>query len=94
MATPESKVKRAVKAWLDARNIWHCSPIGSVFGKSGVPDILACWDGQFIAIECKAPGKRHNVTDLQLDQLNAIQAAGGKALVVADVSDLDVLERK
>lgn len=92
MPTPESKVKTAVKKWLDARDIWHCSPIGTIFGKSGVPDILACWKGKFIAIECKAPGKEHSVTDLQKDQLNAIAAAGGIALVVSDVSDLEVLE--
>lgn len=91
MATPESKVKAGVKKWLDARGIWHTSPIGTVFGKAGVPDILACWNGRFLAIECKAPGKRNNTTALQKHQLASIMAAGGMAIVVDNPSDMDSL---
>jgi hypothetical protein len=91
-ATPESKVKAKVRAWLQARGIWYCQPIGSAFGPSGVPDIVACWKGRALGIEVKAPGKRSNTTTMQDRQLEQIRAAGGIAIVVDDVSQLDELE--
>ena len=89
--TPEGKVKARVKAWLQARGIWNCTPIGSQFGNAGVPDILCCWDGKFLGIEVKAPGKRGNTTDMQDRQLAGIRASGGTAIVVDDVSQLESL---
>lgn len=87
--TPEGKVKAKVKAWLKARSIWHCTPIGSQFGSSGVPDVLCCWGGRFVGIEVKAPGKRNNTSDLQKRQLKAIADSGGIALVIDDINQLE-----
>lgn len=89
--TPEAKVKAKVKAWLTARGIWHCTPIGSQFGSAGVPDVLCCWNGRFLGIEVKAPGKRSNTSDLQRRQLAGIAAAGGIAIVVDDVAQMEGL---
>lgn len=91
MATPESKVKAGIKAWLTKHKVWYCTPIGSQFGNGGIPDFLCCHGGRLIGIEAKAPGKRANTTDLQQRQLAAIQAAGGLAIVVDDVSQLEGL---
>lgn len=88
-ATPEAKVKAKIKAWLKQRGIWYCMPIGTGFGNSGVPDFVCCADGRMLAIEAKAPGKRRNTTDLQDRQIEAIRAAGGIAVVVDDVSQLE-----
>lgn len=90
--TPEGAVKAKIKSWLKARNIWYSMPIGSGFGKSGVPDFLCCWDGRFLAIEAKAPGKRSNTTVMQDNEIIGIHKAGGMAIVVDDVSQLDELE--
>lgn len=86
--TPEAKVKAKVKVWLQARGIWYCTPIGSQFGNGGVPDFLCCWNGRFLGIECKAPGKRSNTTDLQRRQIQSINDCGGTAIVVDDVTQL------
>lgn len=88
-ATPESKVKAAVKRWLAAKGIWYCMPMGTGFGNSGVPDFVCCMEGKFLAIETKAPGKRHNTTVLQKRQIASIKDAGGEAVVIDDVSQLD-----
>ena len=88
-ATPESKVKAAVKRRLAAKGIWYCMPMGTGFGNSGVPDFVCCMGGKFLAIETKAPGKRGNTTVLQKRQIAAIQDAGGDAVVIDDVSQLD-----
>lgn len=92
--TPEGVVKDGIKAWFKARGIWSCAPIGTGFGASGVPDFVACWNGKFLAIEAKAPGKRGNTTVMQDNQIMGIHKAGGIALVVDDVAQLDELEAR
>jgi Holliday junction resolvase len=86
--TPEAKVKLAVKKILDELGIYHFSPFQAGMGRSGIPDIIGCHKGRFIAIECKA-GK-NTTTALQRRELNAITAAGGFAAVVweDDIKDL------
>lgn len=87
--TPEGRVKAAVKKWLKLHGVWYCTPMGTQFGQSGVPDFVCCIGGRFLAIETKAPGKRGNTTPLQKQQIAAIQEALGIALVVDDAAQLD-----
>lgn len=94
MATPEGKVKAAVKKWLQARGVWFCMPAANGFGKAGVPDFLCCWQGKFLAIETKAPGNRRGTTTMQDVQIAGIHKAGGAALVIDDVAQLDVLDKE
>lgn len=65
---------------LKERGFWYVFPIGSVYTRSGTPDIIACCGGRLVAIECKS-GK-NKPTALQEKELNAIAAAGGAAFVV------------
>ena len=60
-------------------------------GAHGIPDFICCFQGKFVGIECKAPGKRSNTSALQDQQIAAIQAAGGMAVVVDDVGQLNEL---
>ena len=87
--TPEGRVKQAVKRWLTARGIWHYMPVQNGMGVVGIPDLICCWNGKFLAIETKAPGKRNHTTANQDRQLTLIHQAGGAALVVDDVTQLD-----
>jgi hypothetical protein len=80
MATPESKVKLKVKKVLDELGAYHFSPMMTGYGHSGVPDIIVCYSGMFIGIECKS-GK--NVpTLLQESNMKRIRGAGGYTIVV------------
>lgn len=92
--TPEGKVKAAVKTWLKARGIWFCMPMGTGYGNSGVPDFICCWNGRFLAIETKAPGKRSNTTVMQDNQIMGIHRANGMAIVVDNIEQLDQLEER
>ena len=92
--TPEGRVKDQVKAWLKARGIWFFLPVSNGMGAMGIPDLICCWAGRFLAIECKAPGKRGNTTPLQDYQIAGIHKAGGAAIVVDSVAQLDELERR
>ena len=80
MATPESKVKKQVKKILDDLGAYHFSPMMDGYGRSGVPDIIACYKGKFIGIECKAGDKKPTL--LQLRNIEDIKRNQGLAIVV------------
>lgn len=80
MSTPEAKVKVRVKKLLAEFNAYFTMPAGTGFGRSGVPDFLICYKGQFIAVECKAGDNKP--TALQLRELKAIEDTGGMTLVI------------
>ena len=82
MATPESKVKAAVKKQLEAAGAYHFSPSANGYGHAGIPDIICCINGRFLAIECKAGKGR--TTALQARELQRIVDAGGVSLVIYD----------
>ena len=78
--TPEAKVKKKVVAILKKYEAYYFYPVTGGYGRSGVPDVIACHDGRFIGIECKAGSNKP--TPLQQKNLDDIQAAGGVALVI------------
>jgi Holliday junction resolvase len=80
--TPEGKVKTSVRKVLDRLGIYHFMPPGMGLGRSGIPDIIGCYNGRFIAIECKA-GKGQ-LTALQARELASIKAAGGLTFVARE----------
>ena len=78
--TPEGKVKARLKKYLDEMGIYHFSPFQAGMGRAGVPDVIGCYRGLFVAFECKA-GKG-KTTALQEREINAIRAAKGLAFVI------------
>lgn len=86
--TPEGKVKDAVKKELRKRDIWFFMPMQNGFGVVGIPDFICCWDGLFLAIETKAPGKRTQTTPNQDRVIAEIKDHSGRAIVVDDVSQV------
>lgn len=91
--TPEAKLKKKIKKLLDAHGVYHFSPIGGPYSSRGVPDIICCADGKFIAIEVKAPGRLYNVTRLQAHNIEQIRKAGGIALVTDSIDHMEVYLR-
>lgn len=83
-ATPEKKVKDAVRKILTEMGIYHFMPAANGFGRAGIPDIICCYSGRFLAIECKA-GKG-KTTALQARELAAIRAARGMAFVINETN--------
>jgi Holliday junction resolvase len=82
--TPESKVKKKVVDILRAAGAYYFFPATGGFGRSGVPDIIVCFKGRFIGIECKAGD--NTPTALQQRELMRIIDAGGSAFVVNEES--------
>ena len=73
--TFENKIKKYIKD-----NGGYCVKyFGCNYSTSGTPDILACINGYFIAIEVKAQNGKP--TELQLAKIADIRKAGGFAYV-------------
>lgn len=83
-ATPEKKVKDKVVAVLKAAGVYYFFPATHGFGRSGVPDIVCCVSGKFLAIECKANGNKP--TALQIREIEAIRRNDGCAVVVDETN--------
>jgi len=88
--TPEKKVKLKVVALLKQHSAYCFYPVAGGFGSAGIPDIVACFMGRFIAIECKA-GKG-KTTALQDKNIAQIKDAGGLAIVVNEENLIEVQE--
>ena len=89
-STPEAKVKAAVKKLLDERGIYHFSPVQNGMGRAGIPDIIGCFNGRFLGIECKAgKGKTTALQDLELEK---IRKAKGFTYVVNEHNLQDLKE--
>ncbi len=85
----EKKVKEGVKKILKKLGCYYCMPATGGYGASGVPDILVCYRGRFIGIECKSDGNKP--TALQKKHLNDITHAKGQSLVI-DETNINMLE--
>lgn len=77
--TPEGKVKARLTKELKKLGVYYFFPATWGMGRSGVPDVICCVRGMFIAIECKA-GK-NKPTELQRKEMALIEGSGGKVFV-------------
>jgi Holliday junction resolvase len=82
--TPEKRVKTKVESILKGEGAYYFFPATHGYGRSGVPDIIACVNGRFLAIECKAGGNKP--TALQVREIELIRLAGGVAVVVNEAN--------
>ena len=89
MATPEKKVKLKVCAKLKELGAYYFYASTGGYGASGVPDIVACYKGKFIGIECKANGNK--ATALQQKHLREISMQQGVSLII-DETNIEMLE--
>ena len=84
----EKWVKAQVVKMLKELDAYYFYPVASGYMRTGVPDIVACYRGRFLGIECKANGNR--TTEIQDRNLVAIKKNGGIAVVI-DENNLDQL---
>lgn len=102
MATNETGVVREIvqAVNLEYPGSWGMKVHGSPYQPVGVPDLLFCIRGRFVALEVKhqKPGESREhaaqrATDAQLAQIRGIRRAGGGAEVVCSAEEaLHVIE--
>ena len=76
----EKRFEQKIKNFLKSQNCYYVKYFGCGFSRAGVPDILACVNGYFLAIEVKA--ERGRISELQRINIEHINNCGGVALVV------------
>ena len=67
-------------------NLFYWKEHGGMYGTAGIPDIIVCYRGRFIGLECKV-GK-NKPTVLQAVTIRPIIQAGGYAVVVRTVEEV------
>ena len=76
----EKTFENKIKAFLKSKGAYFIKTHGDRFSRVGVPDIIACVNGHFVAVEVKsATGKP---SELQLYHLDEIQKAGGHSFLL------------
>lgn len=94
---PEAELQSAVVQYLEVRfgsRVWILNHRGGIGQRSGIPDLLICLDGRFLALEIKASSGKGRLGPHQKLELEAIRQAGGKAAVVASFEELEEVLRE
>ena len=84
----EKKLTAAIEAAIRAEwpMAWVYKVLGGPYARAGVPDLLCCIEGRFVAIEVKVPSG--HLTVRQEHEIECIKRAGGIAFVCRSVDEL------
>lgn len=89
MDTPEAKVKDEVKRILNRYGVYYFMPVSTGYGVKGAPDFIACVEGRFLGIECKA--NLGQLTKLQEQVMLKIKDSGGSYMVFRENSSRELI---
>lgn len=82
----ESDIVRTILKYLKTVPDCFCwKEHGGMYGTAGIPDIICCYRGKFVAFEVKT--EKGKTTALQESVINKIQKCSGKVAVVRSVDD-------
>lgn len=76
----EKAFENKIKAYLKSIGAYFVKTHGDRFSRVGTPDIIACVNGHFVAVEVKAENGRPS--ELQLHHIKEIKKAGGYATIL------------
>ncbi len=83
---PETRlIKKILKCLQSEFPGFYYKTHGNMYQKRGLPDIIGCYEGDFIGLEVKMPGKEP--TAIQCDILSQIEQSGGNNCVVHSVEE-------
>ena len=83
----ESSITKSILKYL--RGLDRCfawKEHGGMYGAAGIPDVICCYQGQFLAFEVKRPGNKP--TAIQKATIDKMRQAGGKVYIVHSVGDV------
>jgi Holliday junction resolvase len=81
---PEKNVEDAIKAYLVRKGAFTIKVFANEMQGKGLPDLIVCYKGRYLAFEVKAPNGR--VAKIQKATLRRIAKAGG---IIASPRSLD-----
>lgn len=89
--TPETALKRDVKRYLTFKRYFCFSILQGLGAYKGIPDIIACRNGQVLFIECKAPKGKQSPDQIEFEK--RIKEAGSNYLLIKDINELIAYEK-
>lgn len=89
--TPEARLKMEIRRYLDSIGAFWSNVQGGPGSKPGDPDIIACYNGRYVALEAKSPiGVLSPIQKVRRDD---IRKAGGIYGLVRKIEDVEELFR-
>jgi len=85
----EADLTRKLIKYLKSQGAYAVKIHGNMY-TAGLPDIVGCYNGVFLGLEVKKPGRVNTLTKLQAKTLDDISDSGGVACVVTDIEDCDL----
>ena len=76
----EKLYENKIKAYLKSIGAYFIKTHGDRFSKVGTPDIIACVNGYFVAVEVKAENGKPS--ELQIYHIEQINKAGGYGVIL------------
>lgn len=76
----EKLFENKIKKYIEDQGGWQVKFFANRMTKTGIPDILACVNGYFLAIEVKAQNGKPS--ELQKHHVRKINDAGGYAIIL------------
>ena len=76
----EKIFENKLKSYLESIGAYFIKTHGDRFSRVGTPDIIACVNGHFVAVEVKAENGKPS--DLQLYHIQQIKKAGGYGVIL------------
>lgn len=84
--TPEGLLKKRLKDLMNERGAYSTPIPGGAYGSPGAPDLVACYKGQFIAIEAKVGYNK--LSHWQTIHKKRIEESGGIYIIAYSVDDV------
>lgn len=76
----EKNFENRLKKFLEDEGCWFVKFFANAYTKSGIPDILCCCNGYFVAVEVKAPNGKPS--ELQKWNIKKINDGNGYGLIL------------
>ena len=88
----EKQIENQIKKYLKSIGAYVVKYFGCTYSQAGVPDLIICYKGRFIAIEVKTDSnKTSSLQDINIQQ---IKKAGGIAFVARNLEEVKCEIRK
>ena len=73
----EKNFENRIKKFLEDEGCWFVKFFANAYTKSGIPDLLVCCNGYFVAVEVKAPnGKPSELQKWNIEKINQSRGYG------------------
>lgn len=84
----ESALQRDIRRYIRSLGGYAVKYHSSEFTERGIPDIICCYKGKFIAIETKRKGHKSEQTEYQQIHEQNIKKANGIYLLCDDINEV------